>query len=402
MRQMLEAGIHFGHHPRRWNPRMEPYLFGVRNNVHVINLEKTVPMLEEALKAVHDVVTKGGRVLFVGTKPQASAVIAEAASRCGQYYVNHRWLGGMMTNWKTVSRSIKRLGEYEEALNNPEKGLTKKEILQLTREREKLERAIGGIREMGGVPSILVIIDTNKELTAIKEARKLGLPIVAVVDSNSDPSEIDYPVPGNDDALRSIRFFCDLFAGAVLDGLSDQMVAAGIDLGEAVELPASELEVIAAFAEKPAKAPKAEAEAPAKKAAPKAEAAKKPEAKVEAPAKKAAEKTEAKAPAKKEEAAPKAEKAAAPAEKAEAAPKAEKAAAPAKKAEAAPKAEKAAAPAEKAEAAPKAEKAAAPAKKAEAAPKAEKAAAPAKKAEAATKAEKPAAAKAKPAAKEKK
>lgn len=313
MRQMLEAGIHFGHHPRRWNPRMEPYLFGVRNNVHVINLEKTYPMLEAGLRAVHDVVTKGGRVLFVGTKPAASAVIAEAARRCGQYYVNHRWLGGMMTNWKTVSRSIKRLGEYEEALNNPEKGLTKKEILQLTREREKLERAIGGIREMGGVPNILVIIDTNKEQTAIKEARKLGLPIVGVVDSNSDPTDIDYPIPGNDDALRSIRFFCDLFAGTVLDGLSDQMVAAGIDLGEATELPASELEAIkfskvGKKAAKPAveeieveevivvekKAAKVElkpkAEAPAKKA----EAEKKPAAKAEeAPAKKAAPKAKA-------------------------------------------------------------------------------------------------------------
>jgi small subunit ribosomal protein S2 len=339
MRQMLEAGIHFGHHPRRWNPKMEQYLFGVRNNVHVINLEKTVPMLDAALRAVHDVVTKGGRVLFVGTKPQASEVIAEAAQRCGQYYVNHRWLGGMMTNWKTVSRSIKRLGEYEELLNNPEKGLTKKEILQLTRERDKLERAIGGIREMGGVPSILFIIDTNKEQTAIKEARKLGLPIVGVVDSNSDPTSVDYPVPGNDDALRSIRFFCDLFAGAVLDGLSDQMVAAGIDLGEAVELPASELQAIkAAKVEK--KAPKATEEAvvveeksPAKAAAPakKAEAKAEPEAKkAEAPAKKAEAKAEpaAKKPAAKADApAKKAEAKAEPAAKKPAA----KAAAPAKK-----------------------------------------------------------------------
>jgi small subunit ribosomal protein S2 len=352
IRQMLEAGIHFGHHPRRWNPRMEPYLFGVRNNVHVINLEKTVPMLEAGLRAVHDVVTKGGRVLFVGTKPAASAVIAEAAKRCGQYYVNHRWLGGMMTNWKTVSRSIKRLGEYEEALNNPEKGLTKKEILQLTREREKLERAIGGIREMGGVPNILFIIDTNKEQTAIKEARKLGLPIVGIVDSNSDPSDIDFPIPGNDDALRSIRFFCDLFAGTVLDGLSDQMVAAGIDLGEATELPASELQAIesAKLEKKFTKlAQKAVAEAeeaeaisegltvedvteakPAEKKVatvelkPKAkEAEKKPAAKAAAPAKKAEVKAETAAPAKKAEV-----KAEVPAKKVEAIAKA-----PAKKAE---------------------------------------------------------------------
>lgn len=331
MRQMLEAGIHFGHHPRRWNPRMEPYLYGVRNNVHIINLEKSVPMLEEALKAVHDVVSKGGRVLFVGTKPQASAVIAEAATRCGQYYVNHRWLGGMMTNWKTVSRSIKRLGEYEELLANPEKGLTKKEVLQLTREQEKLNRAIGGIREMGGIPNILVVIDTNKEQTALLEARKLGLPIVAVVDSNCDPTGIDYPVPGNDDALRSIRFFCDLFAGAVLDGLSDQMVAAGIDLGESEELPESELEAIGAMKDKPAKAKaaKTEEKAPAKKAT-KAEAA----VEEEKPAKKAEAKEE-KAPAKKAETKPAAKKAAEPkaekaAEKAKPAAKAEKPAAKAK------------------------------------------------------------------------
>lgn len=321
MRQMLEAGIHFGHHPRRWNPRMEPYLFGVRNNVHVINLEKTFPMLESALRAVQETVSKGGRVLFVGTKPAASEAIAEAARRCGQYYVNHRWLGGMMTNWKTVSRSIKRLSEYEEMLNNPEKGLTKKEILQLTREKDKLELAIGGIREMGGTPSMLFIIDTNKELTAIKEARKLGLPIVGIVDSNSDPTGIDYPVPGNDDALRSIRFFCDLFAGAVLDGLSDQMVAAGIDLGESAELPESELQAIKAskpVAKKPAEKVTKKEEKPAEK---KIEAAtKKPAAKVEKKVEADAEKIE-KAPAKK--AAPKAEAAKKPAAKAK--PAAEKA-----------------------------------------------------------------------------
>lgn len=263
IRQLLEAGIHFGHHPRRWNPRMEQYLFGVRNNVHIINLELTAPMLQEALQVIHDAVKKGGRILFVGTKPQASDIISEAARRCGQYYVNHRWLGGMMTNWKTVSRSIKRLSENEEILARPDSGLTKKETLKLTRETEKLERAIGGIREMGGVPDLLFVIDTNKEQTAVKEARKLGIPVVAVVDSNCDPTEIDFPIPGNDDAIRSIRLYCDLVAGSILDGLQDQLIAAGVDVGEATELPQEELETVK-------KSAKADAEKSEKAIAPKA------------------------------------------------------------------------------------------------------------------------------------
>lgn len=237
MRQLLEAGIHFGHHPRRWNPKMAPFIFGVRNNVHIINLEETAPRLHASLKVLHDVARNGGRVLFVGTKPQASEIIKEYAARCGQYYVNHRWLGGMMTNWSTVSQSIKRLREYEKKLEENILGLTKKEILQLTRERDKLERAIGGIKEMGGVPDLLFIIDTGREITAVKEARKLGIPTIGVVDTNADPTVVDYPIPGNDDALRAIRCFCELASNAVVSGLQSQISAAGIDLGASAELP---------------------------------------------------------------------------------------------------------------------------------------------------------------------
>jgi len=207
MRQLLEAGAHFGHHTRRWNPKMAPFIFGVRNGVHIIDLEQTVPMLHRALDAVRDVVANGGRVLFVGTKRQAQDKIADAAKRCGQYYVNHRWLGGMLTNWKTVSQSIKRLKEMDEQLNQGAVGLTKKEQLTLTRERDKLEKALGGIRDMGGLPDILVIIDTNKESIAVLEAAKLGIPVVAVLDSNSSPDGITFPVPGNDDALRAFELY---------------------------------------------------------------------------------------------------------------------------------------------------------------------------------------------------
>ena len=241
MRQLLEAGVHFGHHTRRWNPKMQPYLFGVRNGVHIIDLEQTVPMLHRAMQAVRDVVAGGGRVLFVGTKRQAQERVAEAASRCGQYYVNHRWLGGMLTNWKTISQSIKRLREMEERLAGDTSGLTKREILQLTREQEKLERALGGIKEMGGLPDILFIIDTNKESIAVKEANKLGIPVVAVIDSNSDPDGVAFPIPGNDDALRAIDTYCELVGGAVLDGLQAEMVAAGIDVGSREEAPAEAL-----------------------------------------------------------------------------------------------------------------------------------------------------------------
>ncbi len=237
LRQLLEAGVHFGHHTRRWNPKMTPYLFGVRNQVHIIDLQQTVPMLDRALHAVRDTVANGGRVLFVGTKRTASEIVAETAKRCGQYYVNHRWLGGMLTNWKTITNSIKRLRQIEETLNGDTMGLTKKEILQLTRERDKLERSLGGIKEMGGLPDILFIIDTNKEKLAVQEANKLGIPVVAVLDSNSDPDGITYPIPGNDDALRSISLYCDLIAGAVLDGISQELGAAGEDIGTAEELP---------------------------------------------------------------------------------------------------------------------------------------------------------------------
>lgn len=237
MRQLLEAGVHFGHHTRRWNPKMAPYLFGVRNGVHIIDLEQTVPALHRALQAVRDVVAGGGRVLFVGTKRQAQEKVADAASKCGQYYVNHRWLGGMLTNWKTISQSIKRLREMDERLSTDASGLTKREVLQLTRERDKLERALGGIKEMGGLPDILFIIDTNKESIAVKEANKLGIPVVAVLDSNSDPEGVAFPIPGNDDALRAIEAYCDLVMGSVLDGLQAEMTAAGIDVGASIEAP---------------------------------------------------------------------------------------------------------------------------------------------------------------------
>ncbi|MCW5730574.1 MAG: 30S ribosomal protein S2 [Alphaproteobacteria bacterium] len=240
MRQLIEAGVHFGHAPHRWNPKMKPFLFGVRNNVHIIDLQQTVPMLHRALEAIRERVAAGGRVLFVGTKHQASEPVAEAAKRCGQYFVNHRWLGGMLTNWKTISYSIKRLRTLEEQLADAEvmQGLTKKEVLRLTRERDKLERALGGIKEMGGLPDILVVIDTNKEDIAVMEARKLGIPVVAVLDSNSDPDGIAFPVPGNDDALRAINFYCEVFSQAVLDGIQEELSASGADIGEVAELPA--------------------------------------------------------------------------------------------------------------------------------------------------------------------
>ncbi|MBI1776365.1 MAG: 30S ribosomal protein S2 [Proteobacteria bacterium] len=241
MRQLLEAGVHFGHHTRRWNPKMQPYLFGVRNGVHIIDLEQSVPLLHRALEAVRAVVAGGGRVLFVGTKRQATDIIAGAAKRCGQYYVNHRWLGGMLTNWRTISQSIKRLRELDEQIAQEDIGLTKKELLNLTRERDKLERALGGIKEMGGLPDILFVIDTNKEQIAIQEATKLGIPVVAVIDSNSDPHGVTHPIPGNDDAIRAITLYCDLVSSAVLDGLQAEMTAAGVDVGEAEEVQGESL-----------------------------------------------------------------------------------------------------------------------------------------------------------------
>ncbi len=239
MRQLLEAGVHFGHNTRRWNPKMEQFIFGSRNKIHIIDLQQTVPMLYAALNTTRDIAAGGGRVLFVGTKRAACEIVAESAKKCGQYYVNHRWLGGMLTNWKTISNSIKTLRELENRLNSDEsKGLTKKELLNLTRQRDKLDLALGGIKEMGGRPDMLVVIDTNKEEIAISEAKKLGIPIAAVVDSNSNPQFIDYPIPGNDDAMRAIQLYCDLFSAAVLDGLQQELTSSGVDVGEDISPPA--------------------------------------------------------------------------------------------------------------------------------------------------------------------
>jgi small subunit ribosomal protein S2 len=235
MRQLLEAGVHFGHHTRRWNPKMAPYIFGARNGVHIIDLEQTVPMLHQGLQAIRDVVAGGGRVLLVGTKRQAQEPIAEAAKRCGQYYVNYRWLGGMLTNFKTMSASIRRLREFDERITNEQTGLTKRELLELTRDRDKLERALGGIKEMGGLPDILFVIDTNKEAIAVAEANTLHLPVVAILDSNSSPEGIAYPIPGNDDAMRAIHLYCDLVSSAVLDGLQAELAASGVDIGARAE-----------------------------------------------------------------------------------------------------------------------------------------------------------------------
>jgi small subunit ribosomal protein S2 len=241
MRQLLEAGVHFGHHTRRWNPKMSPYIFGARNGIHIIDLEQTVPMLHQGLQAIRDVVAGGGRVLLVGTKRQAQEPIAEAAKRCGQYYVNYRWLGGMLTNFKTMSQSIRRLRELDERITNEQTGLTKRELLELTRARDKLERSLGGIKEMGGLPDILFIIDTNKEAIAVAEANTLHLPVVAILDSNSSPEGIAYPIPGNDDAMRAIHLYCDLVSSSVLDGLQAELAASGVDIGARAEPDIEEL-----------------------------------------------------------------------------------------------------------------------------------------------------------------
>ena len=243
MRQMIEAGCHFGHNTRRWNPKMKPFLYGVRDGVHIIDLQQSVPMLSRAISAIHDVTAAGGRVLFVGTKRQAQDIVKEYAERCGQYYVNHRWLGGTLTNWKTVSHSIKRLKDLEERLGNEVQlaGLTKKEQLTLAREQEKLNRSLGGIKDMGGLPDILFVIDTNKEAIAVAEAKVLNIPVVAVLDSNSDPAGITYPIPGNDDAIRAIKLYCELVANTVLGGIQDEMKTAGVDIGEAEAAPVEAL-----------------------------------------------------------------------------------------------------------------------------------------------------------------
>jgi small subunit ribosomal protein S2 len=236
MRQLLEAGVHFGHQSHRWNPKMADFIFGARNNIHIIDLAQTVPLLHRALQAVSDTVAKGGRILFVGTKRQAQDAIAEAAKRSAQYYVNSRWLGGTLTNWKTVSNSIKRLRTLEEMLSSNEaQGYTKKERLTLQRERDKLDRSLGGIKDMGGLPDLVFVIDTNKEDIAIKEARRLNIPVAAVVDTNSDPEGITYIVPGNDDASRAITLYCDLVAKAAIDGISRAQGAHGHDVGAQAE-----------------------------------------------------------------------------------------------------------------------------------------------------------------------
>jgi small subunit ribosomal protein S2 len=234
MRQLLEAGAHFGHQTHRWNPKMERYIFGSRSNIHIIDLSQTMPLLHQALVKVRDVAASGGRVLFVGTKRQASEPVASGAKRCAQYYVNHRWLGGTLTNWRTISQSIARLRELEAVLENPESsGRPKKELLQLTRERDKLELSLGGIKDMGGIPDLMFVIDTNKEAIAIQEARKLNIPVVAILDTNCDPQGISFPIPGNDDAARALQLYCDLVADAVLDGLTEGQSAMGVDIGAA-------------------------------------------------------------------------------------------------------------------------------------------------------------------------
>lgn len=246
MRQLLEAGVHFGHHTRRWNPKMRQYIFGVRNGVHIVDLQQTTPMLGTALQGIRDIVANGGRVLFVGTKRQAQEKVAESAKRCGQYYVNHRWLGGMLTNWKTISGSINRLRELEEIAAKGHVGLTKKEQLMNAREHEKLELSLGGIKDMGGKPDALFIIDVTKEDLAVKEANVLGIPVFAILDTNADPDGVNFPIPGNDDALRAIELYCDLVSDAVLDGLQAEMGRSGKDIGAAVDVavdvPAAEAE----------------------------------------------------------------------------------------------------------------------------------------------------------------
>ena len=265
MRQLLEAGVHFGHHTRRWNPKMEPFIFGERNGIHILDLQQTVPLFGRALEAMRDTAAKGGRILFVGTKRAAADKISETAKACGQYYVNHRWLGGMLTNWATVSKSIKRLRDLEARLSSDEVGqLGKKEILQLTRERDKLELTLGGIKEMGGLPDMLFILDTNKEDIAVLEANKLNIPVVAVIDSNASPAGVDFPIPGNDDAMRAITLYCELAQAAVLDGLQAELMASGTDIGSAEIAP--EEPVVAASAAEEKNSQPADEESPVENA----------------------------------------------------------------------------------------------------------------------------------------
>ena len=231
MKELLEAGIHFGHQTNRWNPKMENFLFGERNGIHIIDLQQSVPLIQEALKVLRDVASSGGRVLFVGTKRQAQSIVSDTAINCGQYFMNHRWLGGTLTNWNTISRSIERLKGYEEILLKDDSGLTKKEIVGIQRQRNKLEASLGGIKDMSGVPDALFVIDTNKEHIAIKEANVLKIPVVAIIDSNSNPDGVDYPIPGNDDATRAIALYCRLASEAILDGLKDSFGSNEKDIG---------------------------------------------------------------------------------------------------------------------------------------------------------------------------
>jgi small subunit ribosomal protein S2 len=254
MRQLLEAGAHFGHQTHRWNPKMDKYIFGSRSNIHIIDLSQSIPLLHQALVKVREVAAGGGRILFVGTKRQASEPIATAAKRCAQYYVNHRWLGGTLTNWRTVSASIARLREVDVLVGGEGQGRSKKELLQLTRERDKLELSLGGIKDMGGIPDLMFVIDTNKEAIAIQEARKLNIPVIAILDTNSNPDGITYPIPGNDDAARAIQLYCDLMADSILDGLAAGQAASGVDLG------ASEAPMEPTLARKLTPEPKAKAE----------------------------------------------------------------------------------------------------------------------------------------------
>jgi small subunit ribosomal protein S2 len=235
MRQLLEAGVHFGHQTHRWNPKMRNYIYGSRNGIHIIDLSQTVPLLHQALVAVADAVAKGGRVLFVGTKRSAAEQVADAAKRSAQYYVNSRWLGGTLTNWKTISHSIKTLRQVDETLGKENSGLTKREMLELTRTKEKLDKALGGIKDMGGTPDLLFVIDTNKEQIAIKEANRLGIPVIAVIDTNSDPAGVTFPIPGNDDAGRAVALYCDLISRACIEGISLAQSGSGVDIGAAEE-----------------------------------------------------------------------------------------------------------------------------------------------------------------------
>ena len=267
MRELLDAGVHFGHKTLRWNPKMSTFLYGVRNDIHIIDLQKTVPLLHKALKTVFDVAAGNGRVLFVGTKKQASESVAESAKKCGQYYINHRWLGGLLTNWNTVSQSIKTLKKYEADLADESSELTKKEKLKLEREIEKLEKSLGGIKDMGGRPDLLFIVDTNKEDIAVKEAQILGIPIVAIVDSNSNPDGIDFPIPGNDDASRAIKLYCDLVSEAVLRGLQASLAASGVDMGESANLSGEAASIVDIQKAKEANSAKLKAEAEEKRKA---------------------------------------------------------------------------------------------------------------------------------------